>query len=135
MGKAPRQSGLLGLVKSIAARIPACFTTSAADFSQKVANQIGVGIGDIKEPVLLVIKKHPKSIANLNDWLRDNNGVKLKGYPMLLIDDEADNASINTNPEGKDPTTINRLVRELMSPVWPVLVCRVYCHPRLLMCS
>jgi hypothetical protein len=114
IGKSTVTKKTVGVGEIDSSRIPACFTTSAADFSQKVANQISVGIGDLKEPVLLVIKKHPKSIENLNDWLRNNNGSKLKDYPMLLIDDEADNASINTNPEGKDPTAINRLVRELI---------------------
>ena len=114
IGKSTVTKKTVGVGEIDSGRIPACFTTSTADFSQKVANQVGVGIGDLKEPVLLVIKKNPKSIANLNDWLRNNNGLKLKGYPMLLIDDEADNASINTNPEGRDPTAINRLVRELI---------------------
>ena len=32
---------------------------------------------------------------------------------MLMIDDEADNASINTSKSKEDPTTINRLIRNL----------------------
>ncbi len=34
---------------------------------------------------------------------------------MLIIDDEADNASISTAPEGKDPTTINKCIREIFN--------------------
>ena len=34
---------------------------------------------------------------------------------MLMIDDEADNASINTSKSKEDPTTINKLIRELAS--------------------
>ena len=34
---------------------------------------------------------------------------------MLMIDDEADNASINTNKEDLDPTKTNRRIREILS--------------------
>ena len=32
---------------------------------------------------------------------------------MLMIDDEADNASINTSSDKEDPTKINKLIRKL----------------------
>jgi hypothetical protein len=72
-----------------------------------------VQIGDLKEPVVLVIKKNPSTLKNLISWLKDNNPHKLNEYPMLLIDDEADHASINYK-EG-DVTTINKRIRELLS--------------------
>ena len=93
---------------------PAYFTTNSKDFKKSVANQIGVGIGDLKEPVVLVIKKNKTTLENLIDWLKNNNRHKLKNYPMLLIDDEADQASINTNKEGDLATTINRKIRQLL---------------------
>ena len=34
---------------------------------------------------------------------------------MLMIDDEADNASINTKKEDNDPTQTNRRIREILS--------------------
>lgn len=34
---------------------------------------------------------------------------------MLLIDDEADNASINTHNADTDPTAINKAIRELLN--------------------
>ena len=34
--------------------------------------------------------------------------------PLLLIDDEADSASVNTNPSGVDPTQINQRIRALL---------------------
>ncbi len=94
-------------------RAPAYFTTSTDDFSKQVANQIGVGIGDIKEPVVLVIKKNSNTLENLITWLEDNNPHKLQSYPMLLIDDEADHASINTKTNGV--TAINSKIRRLLS--------------------
>lgn len=35
--------------------------------------------------------------------------------PLLLIDDEADNASVNTNSEEKDPTAINQAIRNILN--------------------
>ncbi len=93
---------------------PAYFTTNTKDFRKSIANQIGVGIGDLKEPVVLVIKKNKTTLENLIDWLKHNNRHNLKNYPMLLIDDEADQASINTNKEGDEATAINKKIRELL---------------------
>ena len=93
---------------------PAYFTTNTKDFKKAVANSVGVGIGGLMEPVVLVIKKNKSTLENLINWLKYNNPHNLKNYPMLLIDDEADHASINTSKEGDIATTINRKIRELL---------------------
>ena len=95
-------------------RRPAYFTTRIGDFNKAVANQVGVGIGDLREPVVFVIKKNYRTFENLIEWLVGNNPHNLQDYPMLLIDDEADHASINTNKKGFDPTTINSKIRDLL---------------------
>ena len=38
-----------------------------------------------------------------------------RDLPLLLIDDEADHASVNTKKPDFDPSTINRLIKELLS--------------------
>lgn len=101
--------GLLSNEKS-----PAYFTTNKEDFKKSVANNIGVGIGGLRDPVVFVIKKNKSTLENLIDWLKHNNPHNLKSHPMLLVDDEADHASINTNKEGDIATTINRKIRELL---------------------
>ena len=66
--------------------------------------------------VLLVIKKNVSVLERLYDWLREQNIDPIKGYvdvPMLLIDDEADNASVNTRKEETDPTRTNKLIRQI----------------------
>jgi hypothetical protein len=95
-------------------RMPAYFTTVTGDFNKAVANQIGVEIGHLKEPVLLVIKKNKNTLNNLVEWLKYNNPHNLKDHPMLLIDDEADYASINTRKEDEDVTAINQGIRQLL---------------------
>lgn len=77
------------------------------------------------QPVLLVIKKNGTVLRRLLHWL-DNapSGVK-NTIPVLVIDDEADQASIDTrgtytrldeppDNEYEPPSVINRLIRQLL---------------------
>jgi hypothetical protein len=98
---------------------PASFTTVDQDFNQKLANTIATEISDFKKPVILVIKKNVSTLRSLHDWLVNFNmkGAKSNGrinVPMLMIDDEADNASINTNNPDLDPTQTNFYIRTIL---------------------
>lgn len=93
------------------------FTSSAADFRIATLDALGMSLDALREPALVVIKKHTRILANLRDWVRSYNAGAQSGgidMPMLLIDDEADNASINTNDPEKDPTAVNAGIRELL---------------------
>ncbi|WP_223229293.1 Z1 domain-containing protein [Shimia marina] len=98
-------------------RRPVCLTTRFHDFNKARADSDSSEIGDYVEPVVLVIKKNHRTLGNLLDWLKDNSArgdQEMIDQPMLLIDDEADNASINTK-YGKDlVTTINGQIRDLL---------------------
>ena len=66
--------------------------------------------------VLFVIKKNVSVLQRLYSWLGEQNIDSRKGYvdvPMLLIDDEADNASVNTRKDETDPTRTNKLIRQI----------------------
>ncbi len=93
------------------------FTSSAADFNIGTLNALGLSLSALKEPALVVIKKHTSILQNLRDWVRGYNlgHDGAVDIPMLLIDDEADNASINTNDPEKDPTRVNAGIRELLA--------------------
>jgi len=108
-------------------------TSSAnnGDFNRKVAEQVGVLPGGA-DPVILVVKKKQSVLRNLLMWALSVRGEHdpysgktiVKGIPILVIDDEADNASINTNPLPRDEngkilddfnvTAINGLIRRLL---------------------
>ena len=99
-------------------RRPVCLTTRVHDFSKTMADSDSSEIGDYVEPVVLVIKKNHNTLRNLLDWLRDNSARGAQGMidqPMLLIDDEADNASINTKYGKDNVTTINGQIRDLLN--------------------
>ncbi|MGV8963793.1 MAG: Z1 domain-containing protein [Candidatus Saccharimonadaceae bacterium] len=66
--------------------------------------------------VMFIVKKNTKVLDKLYNWIYEMNADhrdKKIHYPMLLIDDEADNASINTNKEEDDPTKTNEIIRKL----------------------
>ena len=98
-------------------RFAAVFTSRTRDFNKDVLNSRQLTLSAVKEPVLFVVKKHKSIIENLATWLQaynaDTSGRIRES--LLLIDDEADNASVNTNDEDKDPTAINRSIRGLLN--------------------
>lgn len=90
------------------------------DFSQSVANRLNIPIG--KNPVVFVIKKNKSILENLIDWFSKNEKIKvvdgtpkLFDAPALIIDDEADSASVNSTRDINDIKTINRLIRTLLN--------------------
>ncbi len=98
-------------------RRPVTFTNSLKDFSKAMATGVGIPLQTLKEPAVFVIKKNPSTLKNLLEWLQEHNakrGGKRVEAPMLLIDDEADNASINI-AYGKDEVSrINGQIRSLL---------------------
>ena len=96
----------------------ASLTTSAerGDFGIAKARSAGIVPGDY--PVLLVVKKNSAILKNLRDWLLNVSGLgdplRVKNFPVLVIDDEADNASINTKAATDEPAKVNQAIRRLL---------------------
>ena len=72
------------------------------------------------DPVVAVVKKNNSVLKNLIHWLSSKVGEDnvsderiIRNIPLLLIDDEADNASINISKEGV--SSINGLIRTLLN--------------------
>ncbi len=96
------------------------------DFSKKMAETIGVMLGG--DPVVLVVKKNSRLLGNLITWFLHVAGAEdsetgeriVPNVPLLLIDDEADNASINVkDKQGRDVTkaevsAINEKIRLIL---------------------
>ena len=90
-------------------------TSRASDFRGN-SDKIAVSLGADKDAVVFVIKKNTTTLTKLTKWLIDLNAdprTHKIDMPMLMIDDEADNASINTSSDKEDPTKINKLIRKL----------------------
>jgi len=94
------------------------FTTTKKDFSAAYARQNRASLSSYKEPVIFVIKKNVGLLKKLEGWLKSSevNQRVLDDFPLLLIDDEADYASVNTkkvNPD-TDPTKTNMWIRKVL---------------------
>lgn len=92
------------------------FTLYEDDFNMARAKSMS-SIGSQKSIVLFVVKKNVPVLTHLHEWLTGSNQhLNADGklpYSLLLIDDEADNASINTKDSTLDPTATNRKIREI----------------------
>ncbi len=103
--------------------------SNSGDFSKKVSNNFNRHMSS--NPILLVVKKNVYVLKNILKWLTntaqtiDSDGKRFhSGFPLLLIDDEADNASIDTseiffNEDGTpdknhDPKAINKSIRRIL---------------------
>ena len=63
-----------------------------------------------------MVKKNKNILEHLERWLTEFN-AGLNGFidaPVLVIDDEADSASVNTRAANEDPTAINTRIRALL---------------------
>ena len=69
----------------------------------------------IKPLIIIPVLKHFKHIAELAAIFKSSEITNVLGKnAAIIIDDEADHASVNTNKEHLDPTTINRKITELL---------------------
>lgn len=92
------------------------YTLYDEDFTIRNANNM-TSIASQKSLVLFVVKKNVPVLTHLHEWLTGpNQNFNEQGYlpySLLLIDDEADNASINTRDSTLDPTATNKKIREI----------------------
>lgn len=113
--EANRISSFIGVGKIDRTHKPFTLTTCVRDFNRNTATSVGVQLRDLRTPTVLVIKKNTHTLNNLINWLKEHNvtGGSILS-PMLLIDDEADNASIDICASPDQASRINSLIRELL---------------------
>ncbi|MFY7938458.1 MAG: Z1 domain-containing protein [Flavobacterium sp.] len=101
--------------------LPANALTSShlnGDFNRKVAQSAGIHLKS-SDPIVAVVKKNGSILKNLISWLavwgdkQPDGKIIIRNVPFLLIDDEADNASINVSKE--KVSAINGCIRALLS--------------------
>lgn len=105
--------------------------TEKGDFNTRFVRNLGVS--PEQKPWLFVVKKNKTVLERLLTWIHQHvaettdheTGRKLVTHlPLLVIDDEADHASVDTGENVVDehgqpdpehqPTAINRLIREIL---------------------
>ena len=105
------------IVDSLTLAVP-----NGGDFNVQIARQ--ANFAPLSQPCLFVVKKNYSILKNLNQWIA-RLPDESRAAPLLVIDDEADQASIDTNdqpllPDGTfdedyDPSKINGEIRKLLA--------------------
>lgn len=101
--------------------------TERGDFNYRAMSQFGVHPGG--RPLILVVKKNGSVLNGVLEWVRstgntsDQQGPRFAQMPLLVIDDEADQASIDTRQQRFNgstvdldhrPSVINARIRQLL---------------------
>ncbi len=91
------------------------------DFNQRVADQ--TTFSPDSKPCLFVVKKNAAVLKNLNSWI-SRLPAQSRAAPVLVIDDEADQASVDTGDQpfledgtfeaDYDPKRVNGEIRKLL---------------------
>ena len=90
------------------------------DFTQGAANALGLNF-NTSEPIVAVIKKNPHVLRRIYQWLgaqanEDSElGPVIRNKSLLLIDDEADNASINISNDPERQSSINGWITQILN--------------------
>lgn len=97
---------------------PLTYSSHNGDFRANKSANLQLG----GSPLLLVVKKNTGVLERILKWVENQGkthpetGKKIvDSIPLLLIDDEADNASVNTKKEDEDPSRINRAIRLILN--------------------
>lgn len=124
--ESPLRSIGVGLIDSDHAIQPDWVTNRAdnGDFKMSFVRNMGIAPGG--RPLLFVVKKNKSVLENILRWVdaKLNGRTSLPDVPLLVVDDEADHASVDTREQEfdenghpdleHDPTTINKLIRRLL---------------------
>ncbi|HGM9946476.1 Z1 domain-containing protein [Providencia rettgeri] len=113
----PSKRANIGVGLNVGYPYPATLTNINDDFNENTASRMGWKLNDFSKPIILVIKKNVHTLDALHKWLKAMNAQgdgRISDVPMLMIDDEADNASINTNKDDVKPTRTNAAIRTIL---------------------
>jgi hypothetical protein len=89
-------------------------TSEESDFNEsKNANEI---LSTNSKRVIAVIKKNNSRLKKLEKWLKTAPSTVLHNLPVLIIDDEADQATINSHRQRERQTAINLTLTNMLKP-------------------
>ncbi|BBY28107.1 Z1 domain-containing protein [Mycolicibacterium sediminis] len=89
--------------------------TNEDDF--KPTDNVDALLATQDQRVLAIVKKNGPRLRALRKWLFEARPELLAACPVLIIDDEADQATVNTAKPDRQPSTINKLIRDIVNKV------------------
>lgn len=118
LGNSNPSGGIIGVGRYGMEQRPNPFTNTREDFNRQIATGVRIPLVNLRTPAVFVIKKNYNALKNLIEWLTEHNARRRTSSitePVLLIDDEADNASINTKTRQDEVSRINGQIRRLLN--------------------
>ncbi|AET59165.1 endonuclease [Paenibacillus terrae HPL-003] len=100
--------GVAQIYTNTADHIISTWTTVERDISSEPT-----GIFNLNQRTLMVVKKNSIVLESLKNQLEYQKNLFSLDIPVLIIDDEADQASVDTSKD-EDPKTINKLIRQIL---------------------
>jgi len=98
--------------------LPIAITSRSNDFTGNSGENTSLKIDNTKIPLIFVTKKNPVTLRKIKETILSLNLIppeKKINSSLLIVDDEADNASVNTNKLEYDPTKINAEIRDILN--------------------
>lgn len=91
-------------------------TNNEYDFVKFIRKNKNFTTGDLIKPVVLIVKKNASVLRQIEKWLKPGSKY-LNGQQqnILIIDDECDNASVNTSKDISKATKINGYICNLFN--------------------
>src|SRR4051794_38401974 len=86
--------------------------TNETDF--RPTDSVDALLATQNQRVLAIVKKNPSRLRALKRWLEGARSELLAACPILIIDDEADQASVNTAKPDRQASRINGLIRAIV---------------------
>ncbi|MCF8020982.1 MAG: hypothetical protein K9L62_16510 [Vallitaleaceae bacterium] len=108
----------VGLQNRNDSMIPKSATSRVNDFTGTAGETTFLHFNNEKTPFIFITKKNSNTLKKIRDTISNINIVppaKTINTSLLIVDDEADNASINTNQIDYDPTVINQEIRKILN--------------------
>lgn len=96
---------------------PVYLTSFTDDFTKSAGKTLALSLEQTKTPIVIVTKKNSNSLRNIYEWLEEYSKINNHDHidsSLLLIDDEADFASVNTKKDEDSPTAINSRIRNIL---------------------
>ncbi len=87
--------------------------TNESDF--RPTDNVDALLATQNQRVLAIVKKNGPRLRALKRWLAGARPELLAACPILIIDDEADQASVNTAKPDRQPSRINGLIRDIVN--------------------
>lgn len=89
-------------------------TNQKLDFVKFKKENANFKRSDLSKPVIMVVKKNKGILSQMAEWVKPDMD-DIKSNNVLIIDDEADNASVNTKNQDDDPSVVNKLIRDIFN--------------------